>query len=246
MNIKKTKTMIFSLNSLNDTNDYHIHLGNEIIDKVPVYKYLGIQVDCKLAFNCQFNETYKLASYKLSLLRRIRSYITQYTALTVVESMLLPYLDMGNLYFSSLIQSDTGKLDIILNSALRSVYNISNPIDVHNVTIYKRANLFSLSFRRKYFLLNLIHRLIHTGDIVMYQSVRETRRNIAPLVKTSVAINQTIAKSTVFVARSLWNSLSPDDRLIENHDAFKNIIRKNVNSEYLVHEIAKLTAGLFI
>ena len=54
------------------------------------------------------------------------------------------------------------------------------------------------------------------------------------------------AAANHFVALSLWNSLSPDVRLIENHDAFKNIIRKNVNSEYLVHEMAKLTAGLFI
>ena len=132
---------------------------------------------------------------------------------------------MGNLYFSSLPQRDTGKLNIILNSALRAVYNIKNPRDVHNVNIYNRANMFSLSYRRKYFLLNLVHRLISTGSISLYQVNRTTRMNIAPLLNTTVAINQTIAKSTVFIARGLWNSLSPEVRLIENHETFKNIIR---------------------
>ena len=70
--------------------------------------------------------------------------------------------------------------------------------------------------------------------------------NIAPLLNTTVAINQTIAKSTVFVARDLWNSLSPEVRLIENHETFKNIIRKNIETEYLHDEMLKLTAGLFI
>ena len=38
--------------------------------------------------------------------------------LTIVKSMLLPNLYMGNSYFLSLTQRKTGKLDIILNSAL--------------------------------------------------------------------------------------------------------------------------------
>ena len=47
--------------------------------------------------------------------------ITEFTALTIVKSMLLPYLDMGNLFFSSQTLKDQGKLDIILNTALRLV-----------------------------------------------------------------------------------------------------------------------------
>ena len=140
--------------------------------------------------------------------------------------MLLPYLDMGNLYFSAIAQRDIGKLDIILNSALRSTFSLRNPRDEHNVNLYNRANLFSLTYRHKYFVLNLIHRLVSTEDNVLYEPVRETRRNIAPLVKTSIAINQTIAKATVYVARDLWNSLSSDIRSVENHNVFKNFIRK--------------------
>ena len=246
MNIKKTKVMCFSSHPVKDYDNNCIQIGNETIEIVPVYKYLGIQLDCKLTFNCQYNETYKLASYKLSLLRRVRSYITEFTALTIVKSMLLPYLDMGNLYFSTITMRDMDKLDIVLNSALRFVYNIRIPREIHNVDLYDRANLFSLAFGRKYFMLNMIHRLIYTDEIALYQPLRQTRRTQAPLVKTYIASNQTIAKSGVYVARDLWNSLSPDTRLIISHDTFENLIKKNLGLEYTVYEMSKLTAGLFV
>ena len=106
---------------------------------MPVYKYLGIQLDHKLRFNCQFHETYKLASHKLFMLRRLRSTITEFTALTIVKTMLLPYLDMGNLYMSSQTDSNLSKLDVILKTALCIVYHIHKPYEANNLDLYCRA-----------------------------------------------------------------------------------------------------------
>ena len=159
--------------------------------------------------------------------------------------MLLPYLDMGNLYLSAQTQKDLGKLDIILNSALRIVYRIRNPRNVHMLDLYTRANLLPLAYRRQYFMLNLVHRLIVTEDIPMYIPQRETRHNNAPLVMTSIALNQSVAKSPVFVARDLWNKLPKDVRSIADHEALKNTIRKRLTETYVNAEIQRLTAGLF-
>ena len=63
ININKTKSMCFSLKVPINLNDFNIKLAADRIEYVSVYKYLGIQVDSSLTFNCQFNETYKLASY---------------------------------------------------------------------------------------------------------------------------------------------------------------------------------------
>ena len=51
---------------------------------------------------------------------------------------------MGNLFLSSQTLVDQGKLDVILNTALRTVYNIRNPRDVHMLDIFTRANIFPL------------------------------------------------------------------------------------------------------
>ena len=139
------------------------------------------------------------------MLRRLRSTITEFTALTIVKTMLLPYLDMGNLYMSSQTDSNLSKLDVILNTALRIVYHIHKPYEAHNLYLYCRANLFALKYGRKYLLLNLMFRLIHNGDIELIIPQRETRNNQAPIVQTYIAINDTIGKSPVYYARNLWN-----------------------------------------
>ena len=188
---------------------------------------------------------HKLASYKLLLLRRVRSVITEFTALTIVKTMLLPYLDMGNFFFSSQNQKDLGRLDTILNTALRLVYNVRVAREVHTLDLYTRSNLFSLSFRRKYFMLNLVHRLISTKRIELIVPERETRHNQGPLIKTYVPVNDIVAKSPVYVARDFWKNLPSVLRSIVNYDSFKNTIRKNINNEYVSAEIERLTAGLF-
>ena len=134
----------------------NVKIFENLIELINSYKYLGIHLDSKMSFHHQFKETYRLASYKLLLLKRVRPEITEFTALTIVKSMLLPYLDMGNMFLSSQTQNDLSKLDVVLNTALWITYNIYNPRDVHMIDLYLRANLFPLVHRRKYFMLNMV------------------------------------------------------------------------------------------
>ena len=135
INCKKTKAVLFHNSKetgLVDDNPYTITFKGEKVENVTVYKYLGIQLDHKLKFNCQFNETYKLASHKLFMLKRIRNAITEHTALTIVKTMLLMYLDMGNIFLTSQTLENVGKLDVLQNTALRVVYQVYKPYEVHN------------------------------------------------------------------------------------------------------------------
>ena len=245
MNASKTKSMYFSVKPPDNMNDIKIQLMDNVIEYVNQYKYLGIQLDSKLSFNNQFNETYKLASYKLLMLKRVRPVITEFTALTIVKSMLLPYLDMGNLFFSSQTQKDQSKLDVIMNTSLRLVYGVKVAREVHTLNLYIKSNMFSLTYRRKYFMLNMIHRLITTNQIDLHIPVRETRQNRSPLIDLYVPINDTIAKSPVYVARETWNTQQPDTHGIVDHELFKKTIKQRMNDEYIASEIARLTAGIF-
>ena len=158
INANKTKAMQFGNKDIMTVGN--VKISEHQIEFVNSYKYLGIHLDSKMSFHHQFKETYKLASFKLLLLKRVRPVVTEFTALTIVKSMLLPYLDMGNLFLSSQTLGDLGKLDVILNTALQTTYNIRIPRNVHMLDLYTRANIFPLAYRRKYFMLNLIHRLL--------------------------------------------------------------------------------------
>ena len=72
------------------------------------------------------------------------------------------------------------------------VYQVYKPYEVHDLELYSRANLFSLKYRRNYFLFNMMFRLIQNENIELAIQQRETWRNRAPTVKTYIALNDTI------------------------------------------------------
>ena len=155
------------------------------------------------------------------------------------------YLDMGNLFLSSQTLNDLNKLDVILNTALRIVYKVYIPRDVHMLELYTKANIFPLKYRRKYFMLNLVHRLLTTDQIEKNEAQRITRHNMAPVLPQYVPKNDIVAKSPVFIARSCWNNLPVNTRNIEDHDQFKTVTRNMIQNEYTKDENTRLTAGLF-
>ena len=69
------------------------------IDYVFQYKYLGVTIDELLSFNAHLNNTIKLVSHKIFLLRRIKYYITEEAAIRIYKSMIMPYLDYGDILF---------------------------------------------------------------------------------------------------------------------------------------------------
>ena len=246
INVNKTKAMSFGEKNIDEMANLNVVISNNPVEFVNSYKYLSIHLDTKMSFQQQFKETYKLASYKLFMLKRVRPVITEFTALTIVKSRLLPYLDMGNMFLSSQTQIDLGKLDVILNTALRMVYNVRNPRDTHMLDLFTRANIFPLKYRWKYFMLNLLHRLLNTGQINQVEPLRVTRHNTAPVLQQFVPLNESMAKSPIFVARNYWNTLPVDVGNIQDHDRFKTVIRDTVKGEYVREERLRLNAGHFI
>ena len=72
---------------------------------------------------------------------------------------------------------DLGRLDVIMNTALRLVYCVRVVREAHTLDLNTKANMFSLPYRRKYFMLSLIHRLIATNQIELQVPERQTRQN---------------------------------------------------------------------
>ena len=70
INANKTKAMHFGVNDVKSVTDVNIEISQNRMEFVNLYKYLGIHLDPKMSFQHQFKETYKLASFKLLLLKR--------------------------------------------------------------------------------------------------------------------------------------------------------------------------------
>ena len=87
-----------------------------------------------------------MASDKLLMLRYIRSYLTQFAAVTIVKTMILPYLDMGNCFLTGVKQKETNRLETRLNTILRVAYCVKNPIDVSRYRLHCSSKILPLKY----------------------------------------------------------------------------------------------------
>ena len=70
--------------------DLNIAYHHQSISKASTYKYLGLTLDQNLNLNDHLTKTYKKATGRLNLLRRLRPQLTVKAAITVYQLMLIP------------------------------------------------------------------------------------------------------------------------------------------------------------
>ena len=128
INIKKTKSMIVGTRSMvkKHTLIPRLMISGKPLEYVFKYKYLGVIIDKLLPFNAYVNNTIRLVSHKKILLHKIRCYINENAAITIYKSMILPYIDYGDIFFMKSNSAQVQKLQSLQNRALKFCF-ISKP-----------------------------------------------------------------------------------------------------------------------
>ena len=95
INLKKGKTecMLFGTGKrlgMLPENNLVIKIGQNIINFINSYNYLGTPLDPSLLLNTYFDKIYKKAYGRVNLLRRIRKSLTFHGAETIYKTMILP------------------------------------------------------------------------------------------------------------------------------------------------------------
>ena len=65
------------------------------------------------------NHVYQLASHKIYLLSKIRQYVNANAALSIYKTKILPYFDLGDIFYLGSHQKSTVKLQRLQNRALQ-------------------------------------------------------------------------------------------------------------------------------
>ena len=142
-----------------------VKLSDQQLQLVNNYKYLGITVDQNLDMFSHIDNMYRMASDKLRLIRYVRTFLTTKASLLIAKTMILPYLDLGNCFLTGVKLKETDRLETLLNTSLRLAYQISKPVDISWYKLHCQSRILPLNYRRKYFLLTTLYRLIHNGCI---------------------------------------------------------------------------------
>ena len=99
INAKKTKVVILGTSKqMCKYKPRPLILNNEPLQYVDSYKYLGVTLDNHLTYNTHLNNTIQITAHKLHQLGMIRRYITEGAALQIYKTMVLPYLDYGDIF----------------------------------------------------------------------------------------------------------------------------------------------------
>ena len=91
--------------------------------------------------------------------------------------MVLPYLDMGNGFLTAVKVKETNRLEVLLSASIRVAYSIKRIVDVTRYNLHCNSKILPLYYRRTYFLLTILYRLIETKCISLKPATRDTRYN---------------------------------------------------------------------
>ena len=98
LNLDKTKCMYFSKSVYEENESIEVNIKGVRLEFVTKFSYLGIVIDRKLQFNDHIKNSIKQAGHKVYILSKIRQYINKKTALIIFKSIILPYMEYGNIF----------------------------------------------------------------------------------------------------------------------------------------------------
>ena len=227
INIKKTKSMIVGTRSMVKKHPIlpRLKIDGKTIDYVFQYKYLGVTLDEILSFHAHLNNTIKIVSHKKILLHKIRCYITEDAAVKIYKSMILPYVDYGDIFYMNANSGLVEKLQTLQNRALRICFTarLITPTQI----LHRSAQISKLKPRR---ITHLVNYMFKNKSNIRYLNVRNinTRLHDAPVFKTTCTKpNCEKFKANVYYNGAMaWNNLAVNIRNIETYEIFKTTQKK--------------------
>lgn len=185
----------------------NLYLGGELLEKVPVYRYLGVKLDKELNFKIHINTIIKNVSRKLYNLSKMCKFLTTKGCINVYKVMILPFLDISDIFYNSASKSYLSRLQVLQNHAIRIIQRLptrQNTDEEHN-----KLHLLKLDQRRKLHILQHANWTAHNGNFS--DNRRLPTRAHDPDRKMMIVIKPDktkFQKSFLFMVTHYWNQLS--------------------------------------
>ena len=194
-----------------------------MVSNTVTYNYLGVKLDRSLSLRKQIDITYKKASGKLYLLRRIRPQLTVEVALTIYKTMLIPLFT----YCSIISSTYTETLNQRINSFERRAHEV----------IFKRKSNFPnnasiRSIQRKRLstqVFNCVHGNVCDNYNNYFTIMSNKTRNCNNLLRLPKIRLETTKKSFYFNGAKVFNELSKEVRSASTITGFVKLYNKVFN-----------------
>ena len=213
----KTESMVFGTSKrLVNGRDLNLTFDNAKVCSTKIYKYLGVKLDSALTLNTNFDEAYKKASSRLSMLWRLRSSLTTKAASVTYTAMIQPLLTYCSLVNVDLCQTKLRRLESIDRRATQIVRPDQALPSVNSISKRRVCCLVRQCMDK-----NVCSNL--QNYFVKFEHSRVTRNNKISLKLPKVKLH--LAKKGFFFAGAqLYNSLPRNIRDENNFKFFKHAL----------------------
>ena len=156
--MNKTKIMLFgSRNKIKNSYKPELYINNELLQMVPTYKYLGVNLDQTLNFNYHLEYLISNISFKLYIFSEVRRFMNEKCALTVYKTMLIPFFDYSDIVFMFSGQNELKKLNRLHIIGMKISLNRGYLMEEKDLFII--CNVSLLNIRRKVHLRNFMFKI---------------------------------------------------------------------------------------
>lgn len=198
-------------------------MGQEIVDIVSEYTYLGFILDENLSFVSHINSLIRASTVKVYTLSKIRRYINSDTAVTIFKSFILPKLEYGDVFCCCVTKRLQSKIQVVMNKALRICYKSKR--EDSNYYNHLKAKVLPLHLRRKCSILKLMFSVIDRKKDEIEEAGRSMRSKKFPKLVCPFPNSETFKNSISYTGPKYWERLPGRLKNISDLKSFKQELK---------------------
>jgi len=234
LNISKCKWTLFGTNRrLKNCEVPEVKIDSRTLEHVTTYKYLGLYLDCNLNWQVQVDHMCRKLRQRLGVLRRVREFLDQNTALLLFNALLQPVADYCNTVYGSCSKTLLTKIQRLLCKGGRLVLNV--PLDTSSRVVLHDLKWLTLSERIFFHRCIMVYKALHgqspnyiTNKFRHMTHSYNTRNSLnLELLKCKTNIGQ---RTLTFAGACDWNSLPPHVKHSSSLTVFKSNLLKCILS----------------
>lgn len=139
LNLTKTHSMLFSLNSQIHSGPLHLTVDGALVERVSSTKYLGVLIDDHLTWALHINNISCKLSKSIGILNRVKHFLNRETMLMLYYAFIFPYLTYCFLVWGKAAYVHLQKLTVLQKRAVR-VITMSHFM-AHTDPLYKELKI---------------------------------------------------------------------------------------------------------
>ncbi len=230
INAKKCKSLVISTpQHRTRTEQLRLFVGNNELEQVKVYKYLGVWLDETLNFHHHINVTCSKINKRIGMIKVARKFLDLDTTLLLYKSLVLSVFDYADIIYMHTSLENLNSLQVLQNNFCRIM--LRAPRLTPTVHLHNTLKLMILSRRRHFHYCIYVYKCLN-GKLPQYLADRLKLQDVQYVHQTrAVTRNDLIIPAThlmitrcafSYVGPLIWNCLLEQTREAPSVATFKS------------------------